>query len=179
MKKSASVLWIISSILLVIFGVFFIFNPELAVSTLVFWIGLSIIFSGVMSIKEYQYIKFKWMLFDGIISILFGVLLLFLHIFTPLTSIIAIIFGIWVICKGLNKIVQSIKIKKYGINKWYKILLIGILEVVFVLIAFIKPIIAMFTVALSIGMHLIVSGASSIVTWNIIRKIKSNSTKEC
>lgn len=171
MKTFTEILWFITSVILVFFGFYLLFNPELALTTLTLWIGLFVLLGGVLALTGLGYERSGLLLFDGIIGIVFGLLLLSTSMFDAAEVMIVLFFGLWILFRGLNKIIQAIRARKDGLSGWYIILIMGILEIIFGVIAFINPIIAVFAIAVIIGLDLIVSGIASIAALAVARKM--------
>lgn len=175
MKTLINVLWGISAAVLVTLGIYFIFNPGVAIVSLVYWLGFSVLLNGIFSIAQYFQVKKAagsgWILFDGIVSTLFGVLLLFTNVFVFIAASLPLFFGIWIGIKGIFGIIQSNDLRKFGMELWYLPLIIGIIGILLGVLALFQPMFAIVAIAVMVGLHLVTSGITSFAALFVANKI--------
>lgn len=176
MKTFFKVLWIISGITLILLGIYCIFRPTATLISISFIIGLVILFNGILALSHYFFIRSlqgtSWLLFDGILGILFGILLLSTNLYAYLALIIPLLFSTWIVIIGIFKICNSIDIKNAGYNKnWYVLTIIGILCTLLGIAMWIKPILSAFTISIIVGICLIFAGISTISAFYLTNKI--------
>ena len=174
MNKLFRGLWFFSAGLLLIMGIFCIYNPPIAFYTLLGAVSGVILFNGIISVVKYIIDREKessfWILVDGIVGILFGAIVLFEDILavTPLTIMKS--FCIWVIVKGLIEIMIAVKEYKEKEKRPYVALIIGFLNLVLGILFLTTAFEKMYAVAVVIGVYLITSGITSSSLWFTLRK---------
>lgn len=105
-----------SGILSSIIGVLLIIYPQVSIITLPLFVGFVVLFHSIMSIawsielKKYQVSNWGWLLFAGILGVIFSFLLMLNPVFAGLT--VAILTGIALITIGIFHIQFSIELKK-------------------------------------------------------------------
>ena len=178
MKTCLRILWLISGILLIACGVYVLLNPAQTLIGIASLIGLAALFSGAFSLATYftqkdELFGSKGILLDGILDVILGVLL----IIYPISSLIANIFlglmSLWVISKGAMAVYHAVLAKKFE-RHWYVLLIIGILLVLFGILALIKPIITVVAISVILGVFLISDGIEILGHWWMIQKFRKN-----
>lgn len=159
--------WLVVSILLVLTGVAAALNPVETLLSILWVIGLILIVNAVYSFITYAQVRkmdFKagWVLMDGSVTALLGILLLFRGWTSAV--ILIYIFSIWIVISGIIKIVQAFDFKKMDLS-WGWLFGVGIVSVLFGILALFQPIIAAVTISVIIGLFLIIYGVVSIVSW--------------
>jgi uncharacterized membrane protein HdeD (DUF308 family) len=104
----------VQGIMLIILSIYIFNNPLNAMKGLSIWIGLLILFTGLVGI-------FSWMAADrdkrntsllwSLLTIVFGIVML-MNLFTT-TRIVEILFGLWMVFLGLHFIEQGIVFMKH------------------------------------------------------------------
>lgn len=178
MKTCLRILWLISGILLIACGVYVLLNPAQTLIGIASLIGLAALFSGTFSLATYftqkdELFGSKGILLDGILDVILGILL----IIYPTSSLIANIFlglmSLWVISKGAMAVYHAVLAKEFE-RHWYVLLIIGILLVLFGILALIKPIITMVAISVILGVFLISDGIEILGHWWMIQKFRKN-----
>lgn len=178
MKTCLRILWLISGILLIACGVYVLLHPAQTLMSIASLLGLAALFSGAFSLATYftqkeELFGAKGILLDGILDVILGVLL----IVYPTSSLIANLFlglmSLWVISKGAMAIYHAVLAKKFD-RQWYILLIIGILLVLFGVLALIKPIITMVAISVILGVFLISDGIEILGHWWMIQKFRKN-----
>lgn len=178
MKTCLRILWLISGILLIACGVYVVLNPAQTLIGIASLIGLAALFSGAFSLATYftqkdELFGSKGILLDGILDVILGILL----IIYPTSSLIANIFlglmSLWVISKGAMAVYHAVLAKEFE-RHWYVLLIIGILLVLFGILALIKPIITMVAISVILGVFLISDGIEILGHWWMIQKFRKN-----
>lgn len=175
MKKILRVLWLISGILLILAGVYCLFNPGAALVSIAYLVGISVLFDGISSLILFFAAHRElsgpgWILFDGIISTVMGILLLFTNLFAFVATALPWIFAVWVILKGIVAFLHSFDLKKLGGPFWYILTIIGVLCAIFGVVSMIRPIVGAIALSIIIGIYLIGTGISTIAGWSISGK---------
>lgn len=111
-----------SGILSVIIGVILIMHPQISVITLPIFVGFVVLYQSIMAIvwsiemQSYKVPNWGWMLFIGIVGVIFSFFLILNPLFAGFT--IAVFTGIALITVGVFHIYFSIELKK--LNKAFK-----------------------------------------------------------
>jgi uncharacterized membrane protein HdeD (DUF308 family) len=111
-----------SGILSLIIGVILILNPQISIITLPLFVGFVVLYHSIMAIvwsielQRYKVPNWSWLLFTGIIGVIFSFFLIWNPVFAGLT--VAVFTGIALITVGVFHIHFSIELKK--LNKEFK-----------------------------------------------------------
>ncbi len=105
-----------SGILGLIIGIILILNPQISIITLPLFVGFVVLYRSMMAIawsielKKYGVSNWGWLLFTGIVGVIFSFILLWNPFFAGLT--VAVFTGIALITIGIFHIHFSIELKK-------------------------------------------------------------------
>jgi len=145
----------------IIFGIIALFWPPAAVAALVAVFGAYALVDGIFNLvaavragREGQ----RWgaLVFEGVVSLLVGVLTLF---YPGVTALALVLFvGAWSLITGVAEIVAAIKLRRFIEGEWL-LALSGILSVAFGVLLFISPMIGAIAIAIWIGAYAVVFGA--------------------
>lgn len=158
MKKLLEYLFIIEGILFGIIGVLFFINPFSTFSSFINICGVLIIVAGIFAIiRSFTSMNNVFLIVNGTISILFGLLLCF----SPAETIdtIALLFGLWALIRGIYLFIMTIKYKNLGFN--FHTVYIILLFILGLLILF-NPFIAILATPYIIGIFFIVTAICEI-----------------
>lgn len=160
------ILWAIAGLVLLVAGVFCLINPGTALVTLSLYLGISMLISGVIDIvifaKGNRYMAGAgWFLLDGILTVLLSLFLLFHQAFTMLS--LPFIFGMWLLCSGVSKFVNSFELKRLGVPGWGWFTALGVLLAVAGFFSFCDPISDLLAISILMGILLIFQGVASIL----------------
>lgn len=173
--KSMRWLLLISGILVVILGITMLFMPLENLVTLVIFVGISMLISGISEIVSFcgeeKGHRSGWMLASGILSVLFGIWTIFGRGTEALAAFIPIIFAVWVLSSGIMRIVGSVSLKSEGFSLWGWLLAFGILGTVFGFLLLFSPILSGMIVSVSLALILISHGFNNIILFFRIKKI--------
>jgi uncharacterized membrane protein HdeD (DUF308 family) len=133
---------LIGGIFFVLMGIFCLLSPLHAYVNLVRFSGIALLLNGIILQVSSSYAHMSFprekisMRLDGILDMIFGILL----IFNPFLSFLLfpLLIGSWILCKGIMKIIIGILLRKQ-ISGWKFILVLGILSVAFSLLIFYAP----------------------------------------
>ena len=162
MKAGVSkTLWLISGVLLVFAGVLAIVAPSSILLSLMF-------ISGIISIAVYIFCSKHlygagWLLAEGILTALLGLFVLCDQV--TMMSVIPYIFGLWIVFSGVIRTVHSLEIRRFGVNGWYWLMLVGAAEIVLGFATFIRPVIAIQIIGVTMGLVFLLQGAASLFMW--------------
>jgi len=171
--------WVLTSILLIVSGVICIMNPDVTIVSIAVLLGISLLVSGISDLLTYvdihKYVKESgWILVEGIITILFGLLCLFHQVITAIT--IPVIFTIWILFAGVSRLVSAIDFKDYGFSHWWIVLIWGILLVLLGISSLFEPVIAAFAISVILGTILIFQGITSLMKGYFVSQIMKKFT---
>lgn len=137
---------IIFDILILIFGVFFIVKPYSGLRTCEIIFGIFLLLSGIVSIFDYSTKKavniFNFNLFYGILSLLFGLLIIINPL--ALANVITLVFGLWITLSGIVKLNYAINLRKMKEESWSVIFGIGLLTSIVGLLLIFNPFIELY-----------------------------------
>ncbi|HAA9661104.1 TPA_asm: HdeD family acid-resistance protein [Listeria monocytogenes] len=173
MKTFTRILVLLAGIAMIALGIWFIFHPGFSLLTSTLMIGGLLLISGISHITSYISSKNSknisgWVLADGILSTLLGLLLLFNTFEGTLTLVL--LFGMWVIFAGIMRTIGSFAAKQNNVQGWGWILATGIIGTVFGFIALFNPIISAIGIVLIVAIFFIVQGIGVITTFFFISK---------
>lgn len=160
------VLWIVAGVLLIIVGIYCLFNPDVGLLSLSLYIGSAMLISGIIDIVIFAKWNGKmfgtgWFLADGILTVLLALFLLFNQAFTMLS--LPFIFGMWLLFSGINQFVNSFELQSFGVRGWGWLTALGILLAVVGFFSLFDPIANLFALSILVGILLICEGVAAIV----------------
>ena len=144
-------LFVVQSILLAIIGILFFVYPIQSLVNLTMICGILAIVAGIISIvKAFKVDRKGMFIFNGIVDILFGLILWFSPIYS--SEVFVIFFGVWGLIRGISLLYGEFHYKTAGFNisTIYTILVI-ILSALVIL----YPVIALAFTPIIIGVYLI------------------------
>ena len=178
---------VILGIILICGGFSFIFTPLSTLMSVGYFIIILFFISGIYNvirgIKEKAY---DFDFFFGILSIVLGIVLLFIPDATPEavatgvallnSTLILYVAAGWFFIKGILTIVGSIRAKKLGVGNgsvFFGVIL-GILEIGLTVFSILHPIVLAVAVAWLIGFYFIEAGISMIAIASIVDRVKTD-----
>ena len=128
--------------------------------------GISEVFFSVSNRKEMKH--WGWSLAWGIINFIFGFLLLI----NPFASMFALVLfvGLAFLFRSIGGVILSINLKKTHYSKWWLLLTLSILGVLFSIVLMAHPLIAGAMAVILTGIMLIVGGIFSISLSVLLKK---------
>lgn len=165
-RMVSRVLWIVAGVLLIIVGIYCLFNPDVGLLSLSLYIGSAMLISGIIDIVIFAKWNGKmfgtgWFLADGILTVLLALFLLFNQAFTMLS--LPFIFGMWLLFSGINQFVNSFELQSFGVRGWGWLTALGILLAVVGFFSLFNPIANLFALSILVGILLICEGVAAIV----------------
>ena len=174
MKKAAKVLYVIFGILIIIGGIYCVFNPGLTYSTIGYVVGLSMVCDAIVRFVDWSQMRKVgaadgWMLAGAILSIVFGFYILNnAALQLGIDAFLAYFIAAWLFIQGIITMVRAGKLHKVNRafkvvgNRWYLPMLWGLLMSLFGILCMFKPLIMVSTVGVFIGLGIISVGANMI-----------------
>ncbi len=150
----------LTSILLMILGIFLIVKPIKSVETFIIFFAIIMITSGILSFISYFVITKEERLVSldliiGLITIITGI---FLYIYRlELLNIFPTILGIWIIFTNLVKMQLSINLSVIEKSSWILLLIINILMIIFGILLIVNPFGSLMALTELAGMFLLVT----------------------
>lgn len=165
-RMVSRVLWIVAGVLLIIVGIYCLFNPDVGLLSLSLYIGSAMLISGIIDIVIFAKWNGKmfgtgWFLADGILTVLLALFLLFNQAFTMLS--LPFIFGMWLLFSRINQFVNSFELQSFGVRGWGWLTALGILLAVVGFFSLFDPIANLFALSILVGILLICEGVAAIV----------------
>ncbi len=156
-------LLMVSGILLLILGFFTLFTPE-TLSFLAMLYSIIVIISGIFSIylffRNSLYQDRFWFLINGIIDILFGILIFLLP--GAFVIALALVVAIWVMVRGIMIFADSFRQLSLKIKGWWGDLIFGILLILFGIFLLCNLGLTILTMNILLGITVIVFAISLI-----------------
>ncbi len=141
LKKTAfSSLWM--SIILLIVAFFLLIKSESFINNLIIIVGVALSFLGIVNFISYLKLKdeeklMSRNLLNGLLMIIFGLIAIFKS--SSLVSIFTIILGIYLIYQNLEYLHLATNLKNLKDNKWYILMILSLLNIIFGIIVVINP----------------------------------------
>ena len=167
--KTAKIGYLVISVLFCVLGIVLIAAPGTSVVWLGRLLGIGMIVFGAIKLVGYFSRDLFRLAFQY--DLAFGILLIALGIVTlarpgGAMSFLCIVFGIPVLADGLFKIQISLDAKRFGIEKWWVVLLLAALTCVIGLLLVIRPSEAARALMVLMGISLLLDGILNIcVAW--------------
>jgi uncharacterized membrane protein HdeD (DUF308 family) len=144
----------------VVFGVLALLFPPAAVAALVMLFSAYALVDGIFTIVaaargRHEVPRWGWLLFQGIVGVVTGVLAFLLPGLTAVALVLLI--GSWSIIGGVAGIVSAIRLRKQIEGEWL-LALSGVFSIIFGVLLFIAPIAGALALAMWIGAFAIVYG---------------------
>ncbi len=165
--KSSTVHWmlLIFGILLIIVGVILFATPGINSIVMGYTVCILMLGYGIAEIAYYianrkSHIVSGWLLADGIITTILGILLLFMPGAQILTM--TILFAIWVLFTGVTRTSAAFTLKDAGSSNWGWVLLSGVIGIIVGIWFMFDPLLAIMTIGFLLPLALLVQGISAI-----------------
>ena len=161
---------VISALLCILFGIVLVVWPDLSMQIVCTAVGAFLLIGGGVRLAVY------FMTRDGSVyaqmNLAMGIVLAVVGVWILLQpdkvlAIIPIIVGIVIILHGVNNLRQAVTLCQEKYDKWWVVLILGLLTVGFGVLLIVRPFEALDTVVMMIGISLIFDGISDI--WIVSR----------
>lgn len=166
MKAVGRVLCALAGLFFVGFGIYFLVRPGVALASVAVILGISAVVYGIFAIISY-FSKEKvpgagWLLFDGIVSVLFGILMWC----TPMVAFVALmlpyLLSFWVLFKGLAVFMRSFDLKAINVPGWGWSTALGVICVLLAFVLIFNPLLTTVLFGTMVAVALIFFGIASI-----------------
>lgn len=179
MKKLKSLRWLllVAGVLMVILGIYTLFVPTGALSSMAVFISITMFISGVSEIASYvgedDLYRSGWVLAGGILETMLGLWLLIGRGYAQLAAAIPFIIAVWVLCSGILRTVGSFTLRSSNAGDWGWTLAFGILEIALGFAFIFYPILSAVLASILIAGLFISHGISNIMLFSGITRIKN------
>lgn len=175
--RTAKTGYIVMSVLLCVFGLILIFLPGLSANVLGVICGILIIAFGIFKLVGYfsrdlYRLAFQYDLAFGVLLILLGGVLLFRP--AAIISFFCAAIGVAVLADGLLKIQMAIDAKRFGLRRWWLILVEAIITAVFGTLLLFRPSESISIITILLGLSLLAEGLLNLSTALTAVKIIKN-----
>lgn len=160
--KRPSTFSILTGLLFIAVGIFFLVNPVAALKMMVIVAGIVAVVKGLLDIMRFFRTKKQTnkndysILFSGVLILLIGILLFFNTTFGIVFT--GTIFAIWFFFESLSTILSLRFFKEKKGVAFFILLILGILSLALSILMFIRPFYAAFSFTIITGVYFIAQG---------------------
>lgn len=157
---------IIAGILMALLGIYAMFHPGAAILSLAMFIGFGFAVSGINHVIAYFVLKRDaadhpgWFMAQGIFEIILALILLSNLGVTALS--IPLMVAFWAMFDGIMRTTASFKLKALGVDKWWVLLISGIISIIFALLLISRPFAGVFAITFLLGLTLVIWGVTAV-----------------
>lgn len=160
-------------VIAIIFGLFAIFRPLAAIAAMTWIMGIMALAEGVTSLVTLATVPAgahkRWLVFYGVISVLFGLF----AIFNPLSmaSALLVLVGLWLIVAGVNRLILGLRVRRGGPGEGWTVLS-GVIALLLGIALVVSPLSGLIATALWIGILALLFGIAQTVAALRLRKAR-------
>lgn len=179
MKKKKSYT---SSVLMTVYGLMLVIWPQASADILGYTIAGVILVIGISDIIRYlmhgdMAQAYKKELITGVIAIIIG--LIFLVNVRLIQSIIPFLLGLYILYRGVMKLMDAFELRRYNYGNWRIAMILAAISIILGIVLTIKPLWLVKFIFRLIGIVLIYSGISDIITYRMYTNgVKKNLSYE-
>ena len=175
--RAAKIGYIIMSALFCVIGLVLILTPETAFTWLGRLLGISIIvFGGIKLVgyfsRDLFRLAFQYDLAFGILLVVLGILTLSHP--NDTMSFLAVLLGIPVLVDGLFKIQIALDSRRFGIRRWWLILILAVLTCSVGIVLVFRPAVGILVMTVFMGVSLLLDGILNLCVALFTVKIVTN-----
>lgn len=176
--KKAKWAYIGVSAAITMLGLILVLFPEISAMTVCYIIGLMIVVFGVVKLigyfsKDLYRLAFQFDFALGIFSLVAGILIL-LHP-TNIVALMPVIIGVFVLMDGAFKIQTAFDARRFGMERWWSILILAFLTCFGGLFLIINPFAGARALMILLGVTLMVDGVQNLcVVAYTVKAVRSN-----
>ena len=153
------------SIAYVVLGVLLLVMPETSLLWICYAFGAVVLLTGAVCLVQYARIRgtgfaAPFMLVGGVITGALGVFTLLKP--AVVASFLPVVFGLFIVVDGLNRIGSGISLAKQQGRRWWVLLLLGVLSIALGLFLILRPLDIALSVVMLCGILLIVEGVLNL-----------------
>lgn len=166
--------WILMAygIIAIVFGLIAVFQPLTAIAALTWIMGVMALAEGIASLFTLATssggFARGWLVFYGVVSILFGLV----AIFDPLStaSALLVLLGIWLIVAGVHRLVLGLRVRRHLPGEGWTVLS-GVLALLLGIAFVASPLSGLVVTALWIGILALLYGIVQVMAALRLRKL--------
>lgn len=175
--RAAKIGYIIMSVLFCVIGLVLILVPETAFTWLGRLLGIFVIvFGGIKLVgyfsRDLFRLAFQYDLAFGILLVVLGILTLSHP--NDTMSFLAVILGIPVLADGLFKIQIALDSRRFGIRRWWLILILAVLTCAVGIVLVFRPAVGILVMTVFMGVSLLLDGILNLCVALFTVKIVAN-----
>jgi uncharacterized membrane protein HdeD (DUF308 family) len=153
----------IKGVLAIIFGLIIFLSPGIGAVALAYYFGFLAIFAGIFMIVGAFAHKgankdWGWWLFEGILDIIFGVIILAYPVMS--IAIFILFIGVWAIFMGAAQIISFFTLDGSGRGLF---LFSGVISVIFGILLILNPILGAVSLTMLIGAFVLLYGIMAVI----------------
>lgn len=165
LRKGARTALIVQGVLSIIMGVLFLLMPMATAFVVAIFFAAWLVVNGVVAIiSHFQRDKdhrSAWVLVSAILSIVVGIVAVFLPSSTVLA--LALLVGAWAFVVGAFAIAGAFSLKKMGAKHWWVMLINGVVGIVVGIVFVVSPANAFLGFIWALGIFAVADGIAEIV----------------
>ena len=154
-------------IVMIVLGLYILFNPVASLLALALYIGIAFFLAGIGYIVASFSFQSGWELFVGILDMFIGII--FITNLGVTAATLPIIFAIWCLAIGVIQSVGAYKLHQLSLP-WVWSFSMGIFGVLFSFIILAYPLLGVLTITSIMGLYVIVYGALSLMEYFYLPK---------
>lgn len=167
--------FLLSAVISIILGIVLIVYPVKTSLLICYIAGIFLIFAGVVALFRYLTSRgepffFRYDLFVALVLLLFGLFVIFES--DLVIAFIPVVIGLILLVNGLISIQKAFNLKRAGLEKWWLEFLLALLTTVLGIIICTNPFDAVATTNIFIGICLVYSGISDLLTTYFMGRAK-------
>lgn len=171
--RKAKTAYIAMSVVMLILGLALMIWPEISLSVLCLVVGVILTVFGVVKLISYfsrdlYRLAFQFDLALGIFTLVFGVILMVRP--TRILSILPTIIGILIFLDGVFKIQTAMDARRFGMDRWWGILILAIATGAFGLLLILNPFEGAVALMTLLGLTLLVDGIQNL--WVVLYTVR-------
>ncbi len=158
--KKIFVTSLVTSVIMLIMGIFLLMKPDFVLTTLSTVVGLIVLIPGIISLVDYFKTKYMPNLVVGVILGILGLIFIFNPKF--ISSILPFVLGIYFIINGLSRLQYAIEMKKNKVPDYAPSLISSVLILACGVLLIVNPFSGAMAMTQVIGIFMIVYAALDI-----------------
>lgn len=163
----------IPALIFIIIGCYLLPHPQIAFQSLCYLLGAVFMGYGVIKLicyfaKDIYQLAFQFDFAMGIFSLTMGFLIF--YFVKPISTIFPTMIGIIILIDAVLKIQTTLDAKKFGLEKWWFILILAIITALAAVLLIIKPMGTVYTLLHFLGLNFIFDGCLNL--WIVLYTVK-------
>lgn len=177
--RAEKIAYCILSVICAMIGIYLMIRPDHSFSTICHIVGVVLIVYSVIKLVGYftedmYNLAFQFDLAMGIFSGVLGFMLLFHSEY--IMKLLPTFIGVLILIDGVFKIQTSLDAKRFGLKKWWLILLLAVAAVIAGILLIVRPVSATQLIMRLIGLNLLIDGGMNL--WVVLYTVKERRIKK-